>query len=95
MKRILLIIFLITTLLSCHNRQQPERGSRLKKYVYIDWVGVLHTKNGCKAVYKDHSMQQVRPILVADLELDNLNKICSQCVTEEQIDSLIALIRME
>ena len=58
------------------------------KYVYIDKDMVIHTKNGCKAVYKDHNSQSVQPVEPQCLSYGSLDKVCSACVTEKQIDCL-------
>ena len=63
----------------------------LGKYLYLDKAMVIHAKNGCKAVFKDHNMQQVNPVEPECLSFDDLSKVCSQCVTEQMIDSLNTL----
>jgi len=70
---------------------RPEKSAKTEKepvlgtYVYLDRAFVLHTKNGCKAVYKDHNMQEVRPLTIDEVTRNRLERVCSQCVTEEQI----------
>ena len=66
---------------SAKTEKEPELGT----YVYLDRAFVLHTKNGCKAVYKDHNMQEVRPLTIDEVTRNRLERVCSQCVTEEQI----------
>lgn len=66
---------------SVKKEKEPELGT----YVYLDRAFVLHTKNGCKAVYKDHNMQEVRPLTFDEITRDRLKRVCSQCVTEEQL----------
>ena len=66
---------------STKTEKEPELGT----YVYLDRAFVLHTKNGCKSVYKDHNMQEVRPIPIEEVTRNRLEKVCSQCVTEEQL----------
>lgn len=95
------ICILATIMFSCNSgktklkedspeKTKPKDGVGL--YVYIDVAGVLHVKNGCKAVYKDRSMQVVRPVNPVDVLRSNLNRICSQCVTEDNIVQLEAII---
>ena len=62
-----------------------EDHSSIGKYVYIDRAGVLHTKQGCSAVYKEHEMQEVRPVELSLLVEKRLEKVCSQCVSESQL----------
>ena len=62
------------------------------QYVYIDYAHVLHTKQGCRAVYKDHSMQLVNPVRPEDLTEGHLGRVCSQCVTPEQIEELRRIV---
>lgn len=66
---------------SLKKEKEPELGA----FVYLDRAFVLHTKNGCKSVYKDHNMQEVRPIPIEEVTRNRLEKVCSQCVTEEQL----------
>lgn len=93
-----LSLFLLLSLFimaSCGNgdksTSQQEKANESKKdpvlgeYVYLDRAFVLHTKNGCKAVYKDHNIQEVCPITIDDVTRNNLRRVCSQCVTEEQL----------
>jgi hypothetical protein len=70
------------------NDWSKNKVASLEKYVYIDKAQVLHSKNGCKAVYKDHNMQEVNPVEPECLSFENLSKVCSQCVTNQMIDSL-------
>ena len=58
------------------------------KYVYLDGRNVLHTKIDCKAVFKDHNMQQVNPIDPVCLSFESLNRVCSRCVSNQAVDSL-------
>ena len=71
---------------------KPEK-EEIGYYVYFDRAWVLHTKNGCKAVYKDHNMQEVRPVKPLDITRSNLKRVCSQCVSESQIIELEELIK--
>lgn len=94
MKKILSLLSVIT-LLSCSGNKDPQPKEADKphigKYVYLDKASVLHTTNGCKAIFKDHNMQQVNPVEPECLSYDILSKVCSQCVTEQIIDSLKVL----
>ena len=85
------MVFII--LLSCgktETKQEPKETQKTEKegiglYVYIDGAWVLHTKNSCKAVYKDHNMQEVRPVKPEEVTKANLKRVCSQCVSESQL----------
>lgn len=97
MKNLLLLIILI--MVSCNSNTPKKEISKpdtkepaLGTYIYLDNGYVLHTKNGCKAVFKNHNMQAVRPIPVEDVSEAYLKRVCSQCVTEEQLSILHALI---
>ena len=90
---------LLILTLSCSEKkakQEPKERAKTEKgiglYVYFDRAWVLHTKNGCKAVFKDHNMQEVRPVKPTDLKMENLKRVCSQCVTEYQLIELEGLI---
>lgn len=78
-------------------RREPVNNSQQKdivigQYVYIDYARVLHTKQGCRAVYKDHNMQVVNPVRPDELTEWNLSRVCSQCVAPEQIEELRRII---
>lgn len=87
------ILVLFTVLICACDSQRPNKriSETVGKYVYIDIAGVLHVKNGCKAVYKDHGEQEVRPYTLHSLKRENLNKICSQCVSEKQLTELFKI----
>ena len=98
------VLFVITAVLfvvySIPKLRQQEVKSQNKlekqdfgQYVYLDRAFVLHTKNGCKAVYKDHNMQAVRPVLIDNVTRNNLDRICSQCVTEGQLDFMMGYLK--
>lgn len=70
----------------CH--KETEVTCSATGYVYIDYAWVLHTKNNCRAVYKDHGAQAVRPVKVEDVDLERLDRVCSQCTTPNQIEEL-------
>lgn len=104
MKKLIIYLFmfvLATFMLSCNGGKTKPKEDNTEKagskdgvglYVYIDVAGVLHVKNGCKSVYKDRGMQVVRPVDPVDVTRSNLNRICSQCVTEGNIVQLKAII---
>jgi len=95
-----LCIMLLVIALSCSEKKTKQKSKEPTKteeegiglYVYFDRAWVLHTKNGCKAVYKDHNMQEVRPVSPTELKMENLKRVCSQCVTEHQLIELEGLI---
>lgn len=102
MRKYLLGILLMMLVISCSEKkvkQEPKEPARTEDgiglYVYLDRARVLHTKNGCKAVFKDHNMQEVRPVKPADLKMENLKRVCSQCVTEYQLIELEGLIEAQ
>ena len=99
---VILAVSISATISSCSsNNKKSEQSETVRKekkdelgqYVYLDRAFVLHTKNGCKAVYKDHNMQAVRPVLIDNVTRNNLNRICSQCVTEEQLDFIMGYLK--
>lgn len=87
-------------LLSCGDRKTRQEPKETRKtenegiglYVYLDRAWVLHTKNGCKAVYKDHNMQEVKPVKPEEVTRKNLMRVCSQCVTESQLLELEGIV---
>lgn len=80
----LLIILLVACISSCRGNDEGK-GSAIK-YVYLDRAGILHTKNGCKAVTKIYGGNQpVKPLRAENITKEMLNNICSQCVTENQL----------
>lgn len=87
------ILVLFTVLICACDSQRPKKrtSDKVGKFVYVDIAGVLHVKNGCKAVYKDHGEQEVRPYTLHSLKRENLNKICSQCVSEKHLTELIKI----
>lgn len=95
MNRQLLLFITILLTASCSQKKeqitQKVQKPLIGKYLYIDNANVLHTKNGCKAVFKDRNMQMVNPVDPVCLSFESLNRVCSRCVTEEQIDSLSTL----
>lgn len=96
----LLLFILLALFLSCNRKSQPKESSRSEKkevinlgaFVYIDRASVLHTRTGCKAVFKDHSMQVVHPSQIEDVVRGDLDRICSQCVTEDQLSILMGYV---
>lgn len=84
-----LILFSVATYLFWPSKSTREPAEKkIGRYLYIDNANVLHTKNGCSAVYKERSMQPVEPILKEELNRQSLRRVCSKCVSEKQLDSL-------
>lgn len=73
------------------SKDTATKETVIGKYVYLDGRNVLHTKIDCKAVFKDHNMQQVNPIDPVCLSFESLNRVCSRCVSNQAIDSLNVL----
>ena len=102
MRKYILVILVLMVILSCSEKKTKQEVKEPVKteegiglYVYFDRAWVLHTKNGCKAVYKDHNMQEVRPVKPTELKKEKLKRVCSQCVTEHQLIELEGLIEAE
>ena len=100
MKNLLLLVILI--MMSCSSNTSKKETSlpdkkepTLGMYVYLDNGLVLHTKNGCKAVFKNKNMQAVRPIPIEEVSEAYLKRVCSQCVTEKQLSMLHSLIAVK
>ena len=97
---VLILFFVVFTFYkcSCHDvketlkcnksKAESEKHKDIGDYVYIDFRGILHTKNGCQAVYKDHGAQPVSVTCVKDMDEIDFSKICSQCVTDMQLTEL-------
>lgn len=60
----------------------------LGKFVYFDADHILHSQPKCSAVLKYNNAQPVTPVKVEDVHQRQLEKICSQCVTEKQLEQL-------
>ena len=76
------------------NKKKSDKKEVLGKYVYEDRGHILHTKSGCKAVYKIPNVG-TKPVTVIEAEMIlsiDYNNICSQCVTPEQLDMLSLII---
>lgn len=82
------IVVLFVCMLWPSKRTREPAEKKIGRYLYIDNANVLHTKNGCIAVYKERSMQPVEPILKEELNRQSLRRVCSKCVSEKQLDSL-------
>ena len=87
-----ILCFLIKSKQPIREVAQIEKIEKIGQYVYIDYARVLHTQQGCRAVYKDHNMQVVNPVSPEELTEWNLSRVCSQCVTPEQIEELRSII---
>lgn len=81
----LLIFSLVILLVGC-------KQSDLGDYVYIDLMDVLHVKQDCKAVARDHNAQPVEPVPLSKVTDGMLDDICSRCVGHEAYAALRALI---
>lgn len=96
MKGIVFVILMSMFVFSCSTKKMNHdchENDTLRKYVYVDKANVVHTNNGCKSVYKYHSMQSVEPVSPNSLWVESvLDKVCSQCVSEKQIDQLNNII---
>ena len=93
MRNSLLLALVLLLVAGCSQKSsnKQDKGSdevHIGKYVYLDNREVLHLRTGCKAVFKVQNMQQVNPVEPMCLSFDALNWVCSQCVTEQDIDSL-------
>ncbi len=69
---------------------KEKESATIISYIYIDRSGVLHTQNGCKAVTKIYGGNQpVKPLRAENVTKEMLDNICSQCVTEKQLQYLL------
>lgn len=60
----------------------------LGSHVYFDADHILHTQPGCSAVLKYNNAQPVTPVEIDNVNRQQLEKICSQCVTEKHLEQL-------
>lgn len=72
-------------------RNEPKEN-KIGAYVYLDHNEALHTKLNCSAIYKTHSSQPVEPVRTEHLKAGYLYKICSRCVSENNLDSLHEIV---
>ena len=111
--RKLVLLFMVCFLVSCETKKETKQKADEKpktekksdnkdflgRYVYEDRGHILHTKNGCKAVYRIPTVgtQPVTAIDVETIYRIDYSRICSQCVTPEQLEmlSMIAKINRE
>lgn len=56
-----------------------------EKYVYVDNMGTLHTKASCKGI---KPFMNVDSVLIDNLRKDHLKKLCTRCISNEQIEQL-------
>lgn len=84
------------TVAGCSQKKEVKRKSSDKplvgNYIYYDKAGILHTRSGCKSVYKVPNIgtRPVRAKAIAGIWDVDLNNICSQCVTTDQLEFLVA-----
>lgn len=80
----LLVFSLVILLEGCKQQDMDD-------YVYIDLMDVLHTKQDCKAVAREHNAQPVEPVPLSKVTSGMLDRICSRCVGREEYTALQAL----
>ncbi len=74
----------------CHEDDNDEQ------FAFIDRADILHTKSKCKAVFKTSGGSQVvKPVAFPLIKRENLEKVCSQCVTSEDLNNILVYIRKE
>lgn len=73
------------------NQDTQAQEKLIGDFVYVDLARVLHTKNGCTAVLKERNTQPVTPKKTEEVNIGDIEKVCSQCVTGEQYAMLKAL----
>lgn len=74
------------------SKGRKKKDDGIGEYIYRDKNRVLHTKNGCKAVYKDHGSQPVDVIRKEAVTEYYLENVCSQCVTDKHYNELKEII---
>lgn len=76
--------------------KKSDNKDHIGKYVFEDRGHILHTKNGCKAVYKIPTvgMQPVTAIDVETIISIDYSRICSQCVTSDDLEYLSAIAKI-
>jgi hypothetical protein len=86
---LLTVILLVCVLWPSNTKSYSKKATNnIGKYIYVDRANVIHIKSGCKAVFKKQESQYVTPIPKDELTKKQLEKVCSQCINEKQLDSL-------
>lgn len=62
-----------------------DKEPPFEMYVFVDRVGVLHTSSECKGIKPSREADAIK---IQDLQKIHLQKICSRCITEEQLEEL-------
>ena len=76
-------------------KKKSDDKDRIGRYVYEDRGHVLHTKSGCKAVFKIPNIgtQPVTAIETEKILSIDYSMICSQCVTSDDLEYLSLIIK--
>lgn len=95
MKRLLILSLILPFMCSCTSRSNQEQDKPLLgKYVYIDSDGILHTRNHCVLGMKttdangNERRKSVQFIEVSQLTQEDLQALCSWCVSDDQYEIL-------
>ncbi len=71
---------------------KENKKTSLDKYVYVDNAYVIHSQNGCTAVFKKNNSQSVVPINPRYLYYEeSMPKVCSVCFTDSLIERLYSI----
>ena len=62
-------------------------------YLFIDAAGVLHSISDCDGIAKSRTQINATPCPIDSIKKENIDKICSRCITEEQLVKLIELTK--
>ncbi len=83
-------IFLITIMLKTNNQERATiTKSIFNPYVFMDGADVIHSNANCIGIAKPTKDFKVLPFMADSVTKDNLSKICSRCITEDQFTYLI------
>ena len=101
-----MVCFLVSCETKKETRQKADEKPQTEKesdnkdmlgiYVYVDRGHILHTKNGCKAVYRIPTVG-TQPVTAIDVETIyhiDYSQICSQCVTSKQLHMLSVMAKI-
>lgn len=82
------VVFVFVVLIATFVKQKisnTDKNIQFETYLFIDRIGVLHTDSDCKGIKPPKETDEIK---IQDLQKIHLQKICSRCVTEGQLEEL-------
>lgn len=86
-----LVILLVEIVKSVFITKSKEDGSRFdisevrfETYVFFDELNVLHTDSECQGLKNATQYTDAKWVKISELTKNDITKMCSRCVTDEQ-----------